>query len=206
MNVQKRVRKNLSVGLVAGFLFVAGLSAALGPNPQAVDADSGLQITIHLDPEEDGRSEGPKFNVELRNTGVNDLILNLGTMLANGKKQYLDKLVLFLKDGQGKSRSMIDVRGPFSIAGRVDPLVVPLCAGCAFSFPVDLNNYMYLEEQTKDYAVVLNPGAYSIEARFIGEGINHGPAAELMPYWIGSLSSNQLRFETFKPIATRHPN
>lgn len=101
---------------------------------------------------------------------------------------------------------MIDVRGPFFIAGRVDPLVVPLCVGCAFSFPLDLHNYMYLEEASKDYAVVLNPGTYSIDAHFVGEGISQGPAAEFTPYWIGSLSSNQLRFEASKPIATRHPD
>jgi hypothetical protein len=163
-------------------------------------------MTIHLDETEGAESEGSKFRVELRNAGENDLILNLGMMLANGREQYLEKVVLTLTDAEGKSRRLVDVRGPWAIGGRVDPLVVPLGVGCTFTVPVDLHNYMYLAGEAKKYDVVLNPGIYSVEARFVGEGVSQGAAAELMPYWIGSLTSNQLRFEVVKPIATRHPS
>jgi hypothetical protein len=61
-------------------------------------------MAIRLDQAEGAQSKAPKFTVELRNAGENDLIFNLGMMLANGKKQYPNAVALTLTDAQGKSR------------------------------------------------------------------------------------------------------
>jgi hypothetical protein len=67
-------------------------------------------------------------------------VLDLGIMLADGKKQYPTAIALSLTDAHGRSRRL-ELRGPSYILGRVDPLVAPLPVGAAFSIPVDLNNH-----------------------------------------------------------------
>jgi hypothetical protein len=164
------------------------------PSPQTWgETVSGLQLTIYLDHAERVQSKAPNFRVELRNAGENDVILNLGSMLANGKKQYPDAVVLTLVDSQGKSRPL-ELQGPFYVAGRVDPLVLPIPVGSTFSIPVDLNKY-----GPPDYK--LKPGIYSLEAQLTGKGVSQQEAnldvkgIALMPYWKGTVTSNQLRFE-----------
>jgi hypothetical protein len=61
-------------------------------------------------------------------------MLNLGSMLVNGRKQYPDTVVLILTDSQGKSQTL-EFRGPAGVAGRVDPLSVPIPAGSTCSIP-----------------------------------------------------------------------
>ncbi len=63
----------------------AALSAAQKPRPQTWgETVDGLQMTIYPDQAEGVRPKTPKFRVELRNVGENDVVLNLGSMLANG--------------------------------------------------------------------------------------------------------------------------
>ena len=199
MKLPKRVHQNLMVGLVASLLVLGGLSAALKPRAETWgEAVRGLQMTIYLDQAEGVPSRVPKFRVELRNAAQNDLVVNLGMMLANGKMQYPNAVVLVLKDAQGKSRRL-DLREPWAIAGRVDPFVLPVPAGATFSILVDLDKYWAAESKEFDYK--LKPGTYLLEAQFTGRGVSQQEAnldvkgIALMPYWTGTVASNQLRFE-----------
>jgi len=63
-------------------------------------------------------SHATEVGVELENVGEDDLILNLGSTLANGRKQYPTEIVLILTNSQGKARRF-DLKGPASTAGRV---------------------------------------------------------------------------------------
>jgi hypothetical protein len=199
MKLPKRVHKTLWGVLFTSLLLLGGLSAALKPSPQTWgEALSGLQLTIYLDQVEGVQSKAPKIRAELRNAGENDLILNLGIMFANGKRQYPNAVVLTLTDAQGKSRRL-DLRGPSFIAGREDPLVLPLPVGSTFSIPVDLDKYWSAASGEFDYK--LKPGTYSLEAQLIGRGVSQQEAnldvkgIALMPYWKGTVTSNQLRFQ-----------
>jgi hypothetical protein len=108
------------------FVLLCGSSAALKPSPPTGgEVISGLQMTIRLGHGEGVQSKPPTFIVELRNVGESDLILNLGVMLANGRKQYPNAVALTLTDAQGKSRRL-DLREPAAVAGRLDPLDWPL--------------------------------------------------------------------------------
>ncbi len=119
-------------------------------------------------------------------------------MLANGKKQYPNAIVLTLVDARGKSRRL-DLREPWFVAGRVDPLVLPLPTGAAFSILVDLDKYWPAASKEFDYK--LKPGSYSIEAQFTGRGVRQQEAnldvkgIALMPYWTGTVTSNRQPFE-----------
>ena len=107
MKLPKTVHKNLFVVLVASLLLLGGLSAALKPSVKTWgEAVSGLQMTIYLDRAEGVPSKAPKFRIELRNAAEKDLVVNLGMMLANGKMQYPNALVLILTDAQRKSRRL----------------------------------------------------------------------------------------------------
>jgi hypothetical protein len=119
-------------------------------------------------------------------------------MLANGRKQYPNHIVLIVTDSQGKARRF-DLREPGAIGDRADPLIVPLPVGSTFSIPVDLDKYWAAASEEFDYK--LKPGTYFLEAQFDGRGVTQQEAnldvkgIALMPYWIGSVTSNRLQFE-----------
>lgn len=199
MKFAKKVRENLLLILIASLSVLGGTSTALKPSAETWgEAVSGLQMTIYADGAERVRSKVPKFRVELRNAGQTDLVVNLGIMLANGKAQYPNAVVLILTDAQGKSRRL-DLREPAAVGGRVDPFVLPIPIGATFSIPVDLDKYWAAESKEFDYK--LNPGTYSLEAQFAGRSVSQQEAnldvkgIALMPYWTGTAASNQLRFE-----------
>jgi len=138
------------------------------------------------------------FRVEFRNVGENDLILKLGAMLANGRKQYPSAVVLNLTDARGTHRRF-DLIGPSGVAGRVDPFVLALPVDGRFSVPVDLSKYF--ATASKEYDYKFTPGSYWIEAEFLGKSVSDQEAnldsknVALFPYWEGIADSNELRFE-----------
>jgi hypothetical protein len=199
MKLAKKVHKNLTLVLIGSLLVLGGLSAALKPSAETWgEVVSGLQMTICVDRADGVPSKAPKFRVELRNAAQKDLVVNLGMILANGRMQYPNAVILVLTDAQGKSRRL-DLREPRAIGGRVDPFVLPIPIGATFSIPVDLDKYWAAESKEFDYK--LKPGTYSLEAQFTGRSVSQQEAnldvkgIALMPYWTGTVASNQLRFE-----------
>lgn len=155
---------------------------------------NGLKMSISIDALGDSASTTPGFRVELLNSGESDFVLNLGSMLANGDKQYPQAVVLTVTDAAGKSRQFKLIE-PAHILGRADPLVVPLPAGSAFSVPVRLDKYFAVTPMEFDYR--FKAGAYFIEATFKGTSAEDF-AIPGMPYWKGTVVSNLLRFEVPK--------
>lgn len=199
MSLRYGLNKALGALLLASLPTLAGPTVAKRQNPPTRgEPVGGLQMSIYPDLVSRADSKLPKFRVEFRNAGESDLILNLGTMLANGKKQYPNAIVLTLVDARGKSRRL-DLREPWFVAGRVDPLVLPLPTGAAFSILVDLDKYWPAASKEFDYK--LKPGSYSIEAQFTGRGVRQQEAnldvkgIALMPYWTGTVTSNRQPFE-----------
>jgi hypothetical protein len=199
MKSPKRFHKQLGAILLVSILLLNGSSAAVQQSPHKWgEAVGGLQMTIYLDQAASVPSQSPKFRVELRNAGENDLVLNLGIMLANGKRQYANAVSLTLIDTHGKSRRL-DLLGPAVIAGRSDVFVLPIPVGGTFSIPVELSKYAAVATREFDYKPPR--GTYSIEAQFAGNGVTQLEAnldvkgIALMPYWNGTVTSNMLRFE-----------
>jgi hypothetical protein len=196
MNLPERYQQNFLGALLVCLVLLSGLSTAWQPSLQVWGrALSGLQMTIYIDQAESTQSKVPKFKVELRNHGETDLVLNFGAMLGNGRKQYPSAVDLSLTDAQGKSRRL-DLLLP-SVAGRLDPFVLPLPAGAAFSIPVVLDNYIVAE----DVNYKPRPGTYFLEAQFTGRGVSQQEAnldvkgIALMPYWTSTVASNRVQFE-----------
>ena len=197
MNFSTSVRKVVKIALVPVFMILL-----VGHIPQASSQPSReLEVTMHLDATGHIQSDLPKFRMELQNVGKRDLVLKLGITLSNGSKQYPDALVLMIIDPQGKAWQF-DLIGPAAIAGRLDPLILPLPVGCTFSLPVDLGKYW--AAQSKEFEYKFQRGTYSIQARFTGKAVTQQEAnldvkgIALMPYWTGTVTSNQLPFDVSK--------
>jgi hypothetical protein len=178
------------------------LIALVGHVPHALSQPTGeLEMTMRVDTTVHDQSKLPKFRMELHNVGERDLILNLGFTLSNGSKQYPNAFVLTIVDPQGKA-TQFDLMLPPGVAGRMDPLILPLPAGSAFSLPVDLGKYW--AAQSKEFEYKFERGAYSIEARLTGKAVSKQETnldvkgIALMPYWTGTVTSNQLPFEISK--------
>jgi hypothetical protein len=148
------------------------------------EAVNGLQLCLT-------HKTSGQFRVELRNSGDHDLVLNIGVMLANGKRQYPTGIQLLLTDEKG-SRA-VTLKGPALLAGRVDPFVLALPVGAWFSFPVDLLRDCWSPE-THEFEIKPK-GKYIVRAQYAGKTVRQDetnldmPALALMPYWTGTVQS-----------------
>jgi hypothetical protein len=136
-----------------------------------------------------------RVSVVLENVGPNDLILNLGLMLGNGKKQLPTAVRLRLTDATGNIHVLERKVG--GIAGRVDPFVVPLPAGGRYTLACALSDYMDPYPVPTD--VPLAAGPYRVSAAFVGTQIKQGetsgdtPGLALMTYWTGTVTSGEAK-------------
>ena len=157
---------------------------------------NGLQMSISASDSSD--MDVREFQVALRNIGKQDVALNLGIMLANGKVQLPERISLNLTDASGMRRKLkfIDKRYP-AIAGRVDEYVVPLRVGSTYT--LTFNSDQFWSPETEDFQLRLPSGKYQIAAQFEGGGAKTSnldmPGIRLMDFWKGKLHSNALAVE-----------
>ncbi len=205
-------------------LLVAGLVAAGEPvindNQPWGAASNGLQLAISPITLTDKSQPETEFYVAFRNVGepvtlrVNDkpaqvtheqdYVLNLGSMLNNGRVQLPEAIWLILTDAQGKQRELqfADKRYP-GVAGRVDDLAVPLRFGSVYVLLLDLDQFW--SPSTNEFELKLPKGRYRITAKYEGKGNVYGDARQIpvLPYWTGTLQSNELEFEITKEQPAR---
>jgi hypothetical protein len=186
--------------LILVLVLCTGVLFVLRQVTYAKQAESGnalpsLQLTVGFDSVKDEHAATPKFRVTLRNNSENDLCLNIGFLLANGKMQFPQAISLSVVDATGKTLPLGSLK-PGYIAGRVDPYILPLPAGGLFSFSVELKDYVAGLPKDNGNNGHLRPGAYSFVARFASQGVkDEGVSgdARLMPLWAGAVTSNQLK-------------
>ncbi len=173
---------------MAVFLMTVGQASAA--DEQWGEPTKGLQMSVSVI--KPAKAGDVKFQVAIRNVSEQDVILNLGIMLANGKFHLPDKIRLNQTDAAGKTRELhfSDKRFP-GVAGRVDDYLVPLRAGSVYSLTLRLEDFWSPED--KDFAVKLKPGKNQIVAHF--EGIADDTKTEIIPVWKGKLKSNVLNVE-----------
>lgn len=180
------------------------LLISIAPTASALGTDQLLQMVMTRD--KTGVRGHPLFRVELRNTGDQPLILNLGTMEANGRKQHASAIHLLLKEPDGTVLRVEPIVAGVA-QGRVDPLVVPLPAGATFTLRVDLADYGAPNRNL--WTLNLTAGSYSIQAEYEGKKVSMKEAnadlqgLTLMPYWIGTIQSSVLDFVIPVPVKAR---
>jgi hypothetical protein len=141
-----------------------------------------------------GNRNDPEFEVALRNMGEQDVSLNLGIMLANGKVQLPGKIHLNLTDGSGRNRELLFTYP--AVAGRVDVYVVPLRAGSTYTLKLRLDQFW--SPSPEEFRLKLKPGRYEVLAQFQGDGAETSnldmAGMKLMDFWKGKLQSNVVVF------------
>jgi hypothetical protein len=159
----------------------------------------GLQMSLSAT--RDSKAGIPEFQVSFRNVGEQDVHLNLGIMLGNGKVQLPDKIHLFLTDAQGKTQDLhfADKRY-LGIAGRVDDYVVPLRVGSVYTLKLPLSQFW--SPTTEEFALHLKEGKYQVSAQLEGVGAKHSNLDLRMHFWEGKLQSNVLKLEQKSPAET----
>ena len=167
MKGSNRVRGVAWVVAFAGAFVLAGPSIAQDLRGAASSTGiEGLQLTVRLDQSQGTDPSHPKFQVQLRNDGENNLILNIGTFAGDGQEQYASAISLILLTSGGKPQFLSFLRPLQDTGGRLQPLLLPLPSGASFSIPVDLANYRAAGSNNRFYG--LKAGTYLIAARFIG--------------------------------------
>jgi len=129
------------------------------------------------------------FQVTLLNAGEQDLMLNLGMMLGNGKTQIPNRIQVVAIDAGGKTfqRQLEQPR----IAGRVDDYVLPLPSGSTYS--VRLTRGRVWSQDGKNSFQPLPVGEYKAFLRFDGSGpVTNNTGSEgvhLINFWKGKVES-----------------
>lgn len=164
---------------------LVGCSSATHPSiadRQWGPAIGGLQLSLAVlkaDPRDD-----PLLEATFRNDGVQDVCLNLGIMLDNGRLQFPDKNSLNLIDANGKTRKLL-FSGPPAVAGRVDDYVVPMRAGSTYTLRSRLDRFW--SPSAKQFGLTLKPGRYEISVQFQED---HAETRNLIVVWTGKIQSN----------------
>lgn len=132
------------------------------------------------------------FEVTFKNVGKEDVCLNLGYMLANGKIQIPDKVHLELKDESGQTWEHVFLQAG-GVAGRMDDYVLPLKTGSTYAFTVPLSEFLS-SDMKKQHEKELMPGRYTVSATFEGVGAQvvnlDMQGMKLMRFWKGKLEES----------------
>ena len=191
---------NVSLILVAAICAYISLgTSSAAPSRQTVDnlqwgqPNDGVQISLSATD-----ASSSNLQVAFRNVDVHDVILNLGSMISNGKVQLPNDVYINFTDARGRSRvfKFADKKHSF-VAGRLDDYVVPLRVGSMYTLTLALAQFWCPE--TKEFEIRLLPGKNQLTAQFHGNGARlvnlDMPAIKLMNFWLGSVESNTLTIE-----------
>lgn len=158
----------------------------------------GLRMGISVGPEKPSPT-GAQFSVALENTGNSDFVVNLGSMLGNGKVMLPTAVRLVLTNSAGRVQELEFKTPP--VAGRIDPFTVSLRAGSIYVIRTSLNQYFI--PATNNFDVRLASGRNRIEARFEGRGVegtnSDMPGIALLNFWKGTAQSNTVEFDAQDP-------
>jgi hypothetical protein len=197
-----KLQKSIGFGVIITYLFLnLSLSSASSRvqsigNLQWGAPVNGLQLSIS-----DAHSNNlqvPEFQVAFLNAGEQDVTLNLGFMLANGKVQLPQNISLNVTDAAGQTRKLkfLDRRYP-GVFGRLDDYVVPLRAGSTYTLKLRMDQFW--SPDTKEFELNFSPGKYQITAQFEGGGAKiSNPdviGIKLMNFWLGKVQSNMMVVE-----------
>lgn len=196
MPITNTAIRKAPIGVALALASTLGLAAQTTSGVMWGNARAGLRIGIAAVPATVS-SERARFELSFSNVGNSDFVLNLGSMLANGRVMFPDAVRIGLTSPDGTSREFkfFDRRYP-GVAGRIDDFIVALRAGATYLLPVTLDQFWNAEAGI--YGVRLKPGRNRISARFEGRGAAHPnldtPGIKLLNFWTGSVESAETQF------------
>ena len=184
------LRKKIFWAIILICMFVPIAKSLAEPSPSWGQIKDGLRIGVLILSEAQNKSSS-KIVICLENVSTNSLVLNIGTMLANGKIQLPTAIKLQVTDSQGGVHDLKYISS--GAIGRVDPFVVPLSAGSMYWLRCASDDFAELSSSKS--LGHLQPGEYHLTVIFTGRSVEKQTAnadlvgLSLMPYWTGTLSS-----------------
>lgn len=136
-------------------------------------------------------------SLEITNDDSADAVIDAGVMLANGARQYPSAVRLIARDSRGHELVGTPI-DPAIVAGRLDPLVVPLPAGASVRMPLRLSRYLFRGTGDSSGTGLGRGGRFVVRARLTGLGPDAShlnldvKGLALMPYWRGTIESNAI--------------
>jgi hypothetical protein len=178
------------VALLGSAVFMPAAAAEAAAEEASV---KGLRLHLQFPPVPEGKA--PQLEVTLENVGDSDLNVVLGYSLANGRHHHPAALRLVVH-GQGNQPRTLHY-AQVRVAGRIDPLVVPLSVGASHTVRCGLDQFV--DSQT-GAPVDLSAAEHPISAVLVGEPVSHANSDTqglmLMPYWQGTVQSNEVRLRS----------
>lgn len=158
-----------------------GTTSRLPQRGDCGDAAGGVRLCLASTP-----ATGV-LSVEIRNDGSTDAMVDIGVMLANGTHQYPNAITLSLQD-TGAAAVEGTSLDPAGVAGRLDPLLVPLPAGASIRVPLRLARYVFRAAGRRG-TLELAGEQRSIRAKLSGR---RPGGSELSGYWTATAVSNPI--------------
>jgi len=184
--------RHLGILQLLAFLACSVAWPAYGQTPQ-------VELTLQCQ----SSAQATDLRMALKNTGAIDANLVFGITIGNGREYTADALILEVKRRDGDAVESYQYSDPgrsYTIAGRVDPWIVPLPSGSEFSITRPLNRF-HLRAPGSSSRVAgqlsLDGGAMDLRLRLIsrpqdrprgddtvGPGLVHVMPGELQSPWI----------------------
>jgi hypothetical protein len=121
--------------------------------------------------------------IAIENVSKDDVVLNLGLLIANGKQQYPNALSLFLTDPDGYVQKL--PLGPVTMGGTIGPFVVPLSSGATYTLRCGLGSFAPAPSGPYRLAVGFEGKTIAKQKAYVGGQL-------LMPCWTGTLWSGEI--------------
>jgi hypothetical protein len=183
------------------------VKGADGNPPAAGTPVGGLRLRLHAHATKKDRKKPGYYLVEIENVGNRDLNVRLGFSLNNGRSHHPDAFDLIVTAPGKQPRRLIYFDGLGGVAGRVDPLVVPLPVGASYTLRFPFDSFVTpvelkpLDMTATDYQIAVVLTGRSVT----DHDVNLDTKGQvLMACWEGKARSNQLQVKSRE--ATRLEN
>jgi hypothetical protein len=185
-----------AIAFAVGFGACGALGGAETPPDGAEvakETKGSIRISIEVVPSHAGME---RVKATVTNGGEVDQLVNLGVMLGNGNAMFPSAIVLECESEDGKKFNM--VREPSGVAGRVDPLIIPLPAGASWTVVLPLRQ---MNVQGPKGPERIAPGTYSVRAVFTGKPVAKGQTNSdteglaTWRFWKGTVRSGEATVE-----------
>jgi hypothetical protein len=160
----------------------------------------GLRVRLQIPAVEKDKLVPTYCLVVLENVGDTDLNVKLGYSLANWKSHHPAAIRLLALSKGNKTRTLSYMQ--VGVAGRLDPLVVPLPAGSTYTLRCQLAKFA---DSESGEPTDLTAKDYRIAAELVGQPVTKVnqdlQGFALVAYWQGTARSNEVQLILAKKTA-----
>lgn len=127
----------------------------------------------------------------MQNVDENPLLLTFGALIGSRFSDFRFRVVVTV---DGKDRRVIYVGGPGVVAGRIDPLVIPLVPSASYTVRIPLARFYVLDESDNLATYISKRCQMRVELDVQNPTcpLYGYPNPNMIPCWQGKVASNVL--------------